>query len=291
MNVFNWTGPQFLAFYFIFAGIIVLFVRYRAPRGHKDRSPNIDLGDPYLIAYLRGGAAEAVRIATLALIDRDLLDLHPGPEVETRAGVDPNIVRRPLERAILKACKSRQSPEQLMANEDFAIVAKLESGDVLERDGLLLSPAGQKQQQNFLFLIAALLGGVALIKMAIAVSHGRTNVEYLFMMCVIAIFLVFKFGKRTRTRAGEQVLISAKEIYNGLKHRAHTLRAGADPDSAALLAATFGIAALPVYAYAESQALFKKSVTGGSSSSGCGSSCGSSCGGGGCGGGCGGCGG
>jgi hypothetical protein len=67
MNPFDFTGPQFLLFYIIFAGLVItglVFWRRRAELSPS--TPRIDLSDPYLIAYLRGGEEEVARVARYA---------------------------------------------------------------------------------------------------------------------------------------------------------------------------------------------------------------------------------
>jgi hypothetical protein len=41
--------------------------------GESAEPPAVNLSDPYLIAYLRGGKNEVLRIATVTLIDRGYL--------------------------------------------------------------------------------------------------------------------------------------------------------------------------------------------------------------------------
>ena len=56
---------------------------------HETAKPPID--DPYFVACLRGGEKECVRVATLALIDRNLLAVKSsGASVLTGAAMDEN---------------------------------------------------------------------------------------------------------------------------------------------------------------------------------------------------------
>jgi hypothetical protein len=78
-----------------------------------------------------------------------------------------------------------------------------------------------------------------------------------------------------------------RRLFSALRQRAASIRPGAMTSDTVLLAAVFGLSALPTTGFADIVRVYKKSA---SSGGGCGSSCGSGCGGGGSGGGCGGCG-
>ena len=74
MNPFYLPGPQFLLFYIIFAGLVILGLVFWRRRAESSAStPRIDLSDPYLIAYLRGGEKEVRRIARYASSSKGLL--------------------------------------------------------------------------------------------------------------------------------------------------------------------------------------------------------------------------
>ena len=67
MNPFDLPGPQFLLFYIIFAGLVISGLVFWRRRAESSASaPRIDLSDPYLIAYLRGGEKEVRRVTRYA---------------------------------------------------------------------------------------------------------------------------------------------------------------------------------------------------------------------------------
>jgi uncharacterized membrane protein YgcG len=73
MNPFDLPGPLFLLVYTIFAGLVisgVVFARRRAELSPS--TPRIDLSDPYLIAYLRGGEKEVALLRTHTPSDQTL---------------------------------------------------------------------------------------------------------------------------------------------------------------------------------------------------------------------------
>ncbi len=73
MNPFDLAGPQFLLFYLAFGGCVLLVLNLIRRARESSDSSKVTLTDPYLIAYLRGGKNEALRLGTVSLIDRGLL--------------------------------------------------------------------------------------------------------------------------------------------------------------------------------------------------------------------------
>ncbi len=136
MNPFDLPGPQFLLFYIVFAAAVVaglVFWRRRAELSSS--SPRIDLSDPYLIAYLRGGEREVLRVATVTLIDRGLLNRN-GSHIQRAENASPDSVRRPVEQALLKKY-ARGGEVSWMFEDDGLSKACEPYGDTLRRARLL----------------------------------------------------------------------------------------------------------------------------------------------------------
>jgi hypothetical protein len=146
-----------------------------------------------------------------------------------------------------------------------------------------------------LFGGSVLLGVVAVTKILIALSRGRTNIFFLIAAAFVFGYLLYLVANPSRTLAGDAMLADLRQLFSALKHRAASIRSPSGTNELALLAAVFGTASLPAGSGIVPGKLFRKPVSEssssscGSSTSSCGSSGGSSCGGG-CGGGCGGCG-
>jgi uncharacterized protein (TIGR04222 family) len=102
MNPFDLSGPPFLAFYAGVAAFAAVAVKLLTDAGEGGAPPSLPLGDPYEIAWLRGGMPEAARIAVLALTDRGLLAVRGDNLVNV--GSAQSFIRHPLERAILMCC-------------------------------------------------------------------------------------------------------------------------------------------------------------------------------------------
>lgn len=290
-NPFLLQGFDFLLFYFVFSISINWGVRrwiYARETDGTLAAPQL-ASDPYKIAYLRGGEHEALKVATIALVDRGLLIADEENLTSKPGAVD--LVNRSIEKAILTRYRNQGDAEAIFTDA-AALAACDEYRETLARQGLLVGPAVYRMR-----LLPVLLGifsllGVAAIKIAIAFSQGRHNVLFLvalaagFSLCVYT-----AYGKRA-TRRGEAMLADLKLLFARLQRRAGTIPRGGQSNEVALLAAVFGIAALQASQFSFARKLYraKSNDGGGGGDSGGdsgGSSCGSSCGGG-CGGGCGG---
>ncbi len=298
MFPFNLTGPQFLVFYAVFAAVVIglhrwLHVSVRPARSDTARAGLDALtADPYKIACLRDGPAEAVRVAVVNLVDRDLLALRGNDAALTPTKkADVQGLRRPLDRAILARCqRAPLKPADIEADREVtAAAAQLDTE--LRAQGLLLSDAERAARASARKVVFMLLAGVALARLLQALAAGRSNIGGLILLAAIACFIAWKLPKARISAAGQRALASLQTLMQRLKARASRLAPGGAGNEAVLLAAVFGLHALPAEAFPFVEQAYPKPKQ--SSDSGSGSDSGSSSDSGGCGGGggCGGCGG
>ena len=293
MNPFDLPGPQFLLVYIVFSILVNISVVLLRQKFETFPTPRIDVSDPLLIAYLRGGHAEAMRVATVSLVDRGLL-LCNGSYLTTASHARPEAVRRPIEKELLR--KFAASGEASSMFGDAALKATLVEYE-RKLTELRLLPDGYIQRGRALIFSCALLvlGGGSFLKIVIALERGRTNVGFLIVLTLISLVVALAASFPRLTQTGKNLLADLKELYSDLKTRAPMIRPGGSTLEPLMLASVYGVGALAAgdgFTYTKS--LFPKSQSSTDSSCGStgGSSCGSSCGGGGgCGGGCGGCGG
>jgi uncharacterized protein (TIGR04222 family) len=289
LNPLDWTGPAFLGFYLAAAAAIVtgFYAFIRKAEGAAEM-PKLAEIDPYEIAYLRAGENEAMRIATVSLIDRGLLHAE-GEVLQAKAGADGH-ARRGLEKAILHTFATAGAAKQIFDSPSIRAACGAYR-DSLEAMSLLAGPKEHGARSAPLWISLILVLGLAGAKLALAIARGRSNVGFLIILALIAAGLLIAIAARRRTALGDRVLEDLKTLFSGLKRRASALAPGGLTNEAALLAALFGISALDAQAFPFARRLFPQAQAEGSSGSSCGSSGGGSCGGGGCGGGgCGGCG-
>jgi uncharacterized protein (TIGR04222 family) len=296
MNPFDLRGPEFVYFYFVLGAVVIglmVLLRRRLETGPVPRLVDID---PYLVAHLRGGADEALRIATVSLLDRGLL-MAKGDRLVAETGAVER-VRRPLERKILTEFFASADVSTLFSKTGPRKACEALASD-LRKQRLLPGPNETMTRVLLGLATTAVLWWVAYEKAQLALSRGRHNLGLLFLLAMSVPFVVALCSRTPRTTLGDRVLQDLRMLFSRLKARSNEIRPGGATSELALLAGVFGLSALPAGAYAQAEMLFprgmraaKKSDTSWDNSCGssCGSSGGSSCGGGGCGGGCGGCG-
>jgi uncharacterized protein (TIGR04222 family) len=285
MNPFDLSGPAFLVFYICVGLMVISALKLVIDEAEGGAPRALPLSDPYQIAWLRGGTLEAARIAVLSLIDRGVLTVRGDNLVNL--GPVQSVVREPIERAILGRCAQSGTPATAVLDDPAVERACAPYRAQLERLQLMPNAAMRAARYRWFAIAAAILLGIALGKIVIAFGRGRYNVEFLIFLTVIGLGVVWFLVRRRRTHLGNRMVKDLRRLFRALRQRAATIRPGSMTSDAMLLAAVFGISALPATGFADFLRVYRKAA---SSGGGCGSSCGSGCGGGG-GGGCGGCGG
>lgn len=285
MNPFDLSGPSFLVFYIGAAVVVVFALKLAIEAAEGGAPPTLPLSDPYQIAWLRGGTPEAARIAVLSLTDRGLLAVR-GDRLENSAPAQ-SVVREPIEGAILARCGQIGAAATAVLADPLVERVCASYRLRLERMQLMPDAAVRARRYRWFIFAAALLLGIALTKIGIAIGRGRSNVGFLIILALLAFGAVWLLVRRRRTSLGDRMVKDLRRLFSALRRRAASIRPGAMTSDAMLLAAVFGLSALPATGFADLLHVYKKSA--GSDGGGCGSSCGSGCGGGG-GGGCGGCG-
>jgi len=278
MNPFDLRGPEFLLFYFCFSlTVIIAMVAFRRLAESGD-APRIDLSDPYLIAYLRGGREEAWRVSVISLVDRGMLVMD-GRLVRRADNVAYDMVGRPMERAVLEKFRVPGKAVTVLESRNLTQVFQFYQ-DSLERLGLLPDAAVFNARLMRLLPGLAALAVVGVIKIQIGLSLERP-VGFLFMMMIVAIVIAAAISFPRLTARGKELLEDVTNLYSGLRTQVNSFRPGSASAELTMFAAVFGVAALAESPLGYTQTLFPQTT----------SSWDSSDGGGGCGGGCGGCGG
>ena len=293
MNPFDLTGPDFLWFYLILSAIVLTILVLTRHLGEPREPPRVRFDDPYLIAYLRGGKNEALRVATVSLVDRRLL-IRRG---ETALSAAPDAApARGVEKALVWYFRRRQSGTSIY--EDVELAESTSSYRTLLIGLGLVPDEGQvAARRRRLWVSLVVLLGVAAIRIVISLRRQHLNLVGLQAEAAIAAIIAVKIYNPRRTIAGNRLLTDLRSLFAALKARASLIRPGGKTSEMALLAAVFGVSALSAMHFPYVKKLFPKA--GGppkypnrpsSCASWGGPSFGSSCGGGGGGAACGGCG-
>jgi uncharacterized protein (TIGR04222 family) len=298
MNPFDLPGPQFLALYAMLGIVVIWTVYYLKQKAEAGEPGRLPMSDPYVIAYLRGGAGEAVKLGVAMLVDRQLLAIVDDDKVKLRDGVSPSHGSNDLERAILQQSTLATAPRELVSSERLQEVARRSYEPMLTHMNLLAGPEVRMRRAQEAGIALVVLVVVAGIKVAVGLSRNRP-VSFLVVFAIAFVAVTVVITRGMRTVRGDRMLGDLTSLFGALHERADELRPYSSTSELALLMAVFGLDAVPAVAFPFRRA-FKPVPTAsstsscGSTSSSCGSS-GSSCGGGGSscggGGGCGGCGG
>ena len=298
MNPFEGSGPQFLFFYAAFGiAVLVLAHAFRPDRRMSETASPIDPTDAYAIAFLRAGSNEALRVATLSLVDRGLLEVTDAAdkkhEPELLAQRDArDKVRRPIEMAVLEHFNGRLPADTVFGTTktDRAIDQYRER---LESQGLLPTEADRQGRLMTKRIAWGALWLVAGVRFLQAFGNQQSNVFFLIALAAAFSWAVSRVVDRPRTGAGDRALAELKALFAGLRAGVDRLSPGGATNEMALVAAVYGLGTLPDARFPFVRKLYRRATAARSSGAACGSGCGGGGGGDGgdgCGGGCGGCG-
>src|SRR5690349_12416424 len=210
MNPFDWNGPEFIGFYLVLGAVSYWFLRfYVSYRERQAPIPKLKMSDPFQIAFLRGGENEAIRIASLSLIDRRLLRIIDAsskePKLETVNPRDINLGKTRIERALLKLYRVAQ--ESSTAFSDPECKASCGSYQELLGEHRLVRNAEIVQERAVsIGLIALLLLGVAALKIYLTLERGRENIAFLIILAVVTVYILILLIWRHRTGLGDRML-------------------------------------------------------------------------------------
>jgi len=293
MNPFDLHGPEFLLFYFCFSLVVILAIIILRRRAESGPAPKIDLGDPYLIAYLRGGEHEALRVAVISLVDRGMLAMDD--QIIRRADhVASDMAKHSIEYEVLKKFGNPGEAHSIFKDDNLKSLLQTYR-DKLERAGLMPDADVRRDRRMRLLLALMALGVVGVIKIVFGLSLGKP-VGFLVVMTIAAMVIAAFSSFKRLTARGKETLSDVTNLYSGLRTRVNSLSPGIASAELAMFAAVFGVAALAPTPFGYARTLFPQATNNSSCGASCGSSdssssCGSSDGGSGCGGGgCGGCG-
>lgn len=305
MNPFNWNGPDFLIFYLILATtLIVVQVGLRRMRETGAYAPaqTPRLTDPYLVAYLAGGANALIRCAIVTLLERKVLTVVDGAGKSTTSEVALNarmtgLLQSPFEGAVARLF-TRRRPASEVFNEAAAtpevqaVGAQYQAS--LEGAGLLVNAEQKSASVMTALLVAGILASTAMVKVSLALERGHRNIAFLIVLAIAACITSVVLCRRRLTVPGRAALDDLKQLFGGLKEQTKSgSSARVSPTDVAFVAAVFGLGALGGARQIYAKNLFPAASSSSGSDSSCGSSSsggdsgGSSCGGGS---GCGGCG-
>jgi uncharacterized protein (TIGR04222 family) len=294
MNIFDLRGPEFLAVYLLASvvGLIFFYVVSRRAPPQNARLPSGDarrlLRDPYLLAFLRGGAQQTLQTVAFALSERGLLSISKKGLIASGERGARHALTHPLEIAVFAECGSLRGIGKLLRSRGLKQLAE-EYAAPLRESGLIADHSEYSRRLPAFLTVAGVLLAMTVIKIRAALQGGHSNIAFLLMLTVVVLIVAVVILRRRRTSAGDRALADQQTLFAELKGRVKRLAVGGATSEAILIAAAFGMAALPSSAYPLADEVRRQSQI---SAAGCGAGSGGGGGGsGGGGGGCGGCGG
>ena len=151
MNPFDLRGPEFLVFYLALGLATLAIVWFLRRTNESDSTVSPILNDYLEIAYLRGGANEALRVATMNLINRGLIDVKTDDRLHT---LDPKahvLVSKGSERGILEKFSVAQAATQIFSDKTLRRTVTDECQPTLARMGLVPDASRQAARAVLLF--------------------------------------------------------------------------------------------------------------------------------------------
>lgn len=278
MNPFNLKGPEFLLFYLILCSVVIVAMIYLRRAAESVTPPRINLSDPYLIAYLRGGKNETLRIAVLSLIDRNLLTVN-NQTIQTAENVTLDMVSVPLEKSMLKIFVKGYTATSIYTSPTLdEECAPYETQ--LERAGLLPSKQMKAQRRTRFAIAATIMLGIGVIRIVQSLAAGRFNLFYLIVMMVAATLIAKAYYAPRLTKSGKEFIEDVQSFYAHMNYAKMNPQEGSSSTGNMMLAAAvFGIGGLAFAStFDHARTLFPRAVQNSSATgSSCSSSCGSSC--------------
>lgn len=300
MFPFNLDGPAFLLAYALLAVglcIALWLARRRVPPGTSAPADLVQrlARDPYAIACLRNGPAEATRVAVVSLVDRGALVTDEERNVDITDAGRRLQAEAPIERAVLQNCRTGAQPVQALTQDAGVQRTAQAIEDDLRQQGLLVTPGQQRQRSRLSWVAAGVLVAVTAARVVQTLAAGHSNLGFLLVLTGLSLLAVWVMAQGRLSAAGLTALTHQQALLRDLRQRAATLQPGRSSRDVALLAGAFGLAALPAAAFAFAGQLYptarseggsgSSSDSGGSDGDGDGGGGGDGCGGGGCGGG------
>src|SRR5262245_1641370 len=216
MNPFTLPGPQFLVFYALFAAAVLVALYLARRCNESGRLPNLETKDPYLFACLRGGPAEVIRIATLGLADRGLLQVSGGT-VRISSGVGAATGWSGIEKQILDYFTKPSTIDAAVKDTRLLDYVSTTYEARLRSHRLVPNPIVKRTRHSYLAAAILALWMVGGIKFWIAWMAGRSNVVFLVVLMIVAAIAAVNIANPYRTSLGSAYLRSLRGLFSQLR--------------------------------------------------------------------------
>jgi len=239
-NPLDFTGEQFLTFYFVLSIIVVLLaLLLRNYLRMPDKNPGQQLSSlkTYEIAYLSGGKNRVVDTAIATLVQKEYITAQSNQRTLALNDAKENL-SDPVEQEVAKAIALDGNIDQVRSLVTSTTVIK-KIGDRLHQLGLLVSQNQSAKAQTYPAILIASLLGLGIAKIFVGISRGKP-VSFLVVMCFIIAIIGLCFWKFPvhRSRYGDR-------IFQDLLTRIHSRTISHKDPELPLAFALLGIGILP----------------------------------------------
>src|SRR5690349_15120572 len=145
------------------------------------------LRDPYLMAYLKGGFRHVLVTVVFSLHQRKLVSDAGGPLLYANKSKDVlSAVHNTLELAVLRTLATPQRLHQVRDDRQLKNVVEAYV-EPLRKAGLVADDREYRRRLPAFVAVSAVLFALAAIKCVVALGRGRSNIEFLVILAVLAL--------------------------------------------------------------------------------------------------------
>src|SRR5882724_996624 len=217
VNIFNWRGPDFLAFFLLFFPAcfgLAFWLRWKMRVPVLGDSPNALELDGYSAAYLNGGKVLTVNTAIANLINQKALHVDAKTRRLSALKAKPQFEHE-LERVVYDAATGGGAIAEIRSTAK-PVVAQIAAG--LMAQGLVVDDNAAQMAIGIPLLIAFAAVAVGVIKICVGISRDKP-VGFLVVLCLLslAVTLITLARRPIRSRYGDEVLKHLQERHIGAK--------------------------------------------------------------------------
>ena len=212
MNIFPFylNGEDFLYFYTFFGFISLILYHILRFLYESGRVNKLQLDDPYLIAYLRGGKNETLRILTISLVEKNIL-VYKNDELEVKKNSSNTEDLSTFERDVVNYFLYSKKANSIFTESSFEKHFEyyrhfLEINHLLPDNTIFYY-----RRISFLFLF----GGIIILgalRIYFSIINSHYNLIYLLIIMGSLIFFFIKYSFPRLTIKGKKFLTNLQKI-------------------------------------------------------------------------------
>lgn len=248
---FDLSEPAFSIVFCVVAASVLIAARAWLRRSERGDMPGIALPtDPAVIAYLHGGAIEAITVAVLTLIDRGAVECPPDGAAAGTLSVTLYGRHRgatPLEEKIV-GILARPVSLPAIVEPGVVMLADTYCTEVLSAHGLM--PDGRTQRRRWWVLGLAWLVPTAMfcIRMAQLIAAGAAGGTALTAAWLGFSVVTVLIALSMRSNAARRTIEALRGQYDEMRRQAASWTSGNGERNLPLLVAVFGAHEAPAEA-------------------------------------------